>query len=73
MLRCIMYTVQYYIGGIDYQKQFNDYLKAHEFALSHWVGLDSTTRDTYRCRGWNTCIEIEDFDKYDEPIVIVFE
>ena len=68
-----MYTVQYYIDGIDYQKTFNDFNKAHEFALNHWMSLDSTTRNNYASNGWNTCIETEDYDKYDEPVVIVFE
>lgn len=68
-----MYIVQYYIEGIDYQKTFNDYKSAHDFALKHWMGLDLTTRDNYRDNGWNTCIETEDYDKYDEPVVIVFE
>ena len=68
-----MYTVSYYIGDAERQIDFDDFDKAHEFALAHWMSLDEVTRDNYRGNGWNTCIETEDFDKYDEPVVIVFE
>ena len=68
------YTVSYYIGHIEHQKDFDDFDKAHEFALNHWISLDEVTRDNYIGNGWNTCIvDYENLDEYDEPTVIVFE
>ena len=67
-----MYTVSYYIGDAERQIDFDDFDKAHEFALAHWMSLDSTTRDNYIGNGWNTCIVCYDKDGF-ETDVICFE
>ena len=69
-----MYTVSYYIGHIEHQKDFDDYKSAYKFARKQWESLDSTTRDNYIGNGWQTCIvDYENLDEYDEPTLISFE
>ena len=52
------YTVSYYIGHIEHQKDFTDYKSAYEYARKQWESLDSTTRDNYIGNGWNTHLVI---------------
>ena len=66
------YTVSYYIGHTEHQKDFTDYKSAYTFALAHWFSLDSTTRDNYIGNGWNTHIVINN-GPWDEDEIITFE
>ena len=66
------YTVSYYIGHIERQKDFDDYETAYECARKQWESLDDTTRDNYIGNGWQTCIVCYDNDGF-ETDVICFE